>query len=273
MTGKKQKNKNEFQVLYNDLSKVTKYIISLEDRELFASAFKGSVIEIRQSLKMIKILKNRTTVEKKHEMMEAYEEGLRKDLIQRASRLIKLIEDLILPVTSIQNYIYYTKMQADLWRYRAEASNSSKREVSLVQDPNDPEYTEEINTNRKQEAIGNAEYLYKKARALDRYRINEIISEYAQLAKEENENITKRPLIDETRLGLSLNYAVFLYEVKNHKKKALRILKTEINDALDEYDKWDPEGEKQIKHQIELIQENINLWKENNVDTDSEEEN
>ena len=80
-------------------------------------------------------------------------------------------------------------------------------------------------------------------------------------------------MIDETRLGLSLNYAVFLYEVKNHKKKALRILKTEINDALDEYDKWDPEGEKQIKHQIELIQENINLWKENNVDTDSEEEN
>jgi hypothetical protein len=62
-----------------------------------------------------------------------------------------------------------------------------------------------------------------------------------------------RPLIDEIRLGLCLNYAVFLYEVKNHKKAALRILKQEIHDALDDYDKWDEEKIEQIKHQIELI--------------------
>lgn len=66
-----------------------------------ASAFKGSLLEIRQSLKMIKILKNRTTVEKNYEMMEAYEDGLRKDLIKKAKRLIKIIKYKILPFTSL----------------------------------------------------------------------------------------------------------------------------------------------------------------------------
>ena len=55
-------------------------------------------------------------------------------------------------------------------------------------------------------------------------------------------------------------------------KKAIRILKKEIQDALDDFEKWDKNEIEQIKQQIELIQENINLWKQK-VDTDSEEEN
>jgi hypothetical protein len=37
---------------------------------------------------MIKILKNRTTADNKIEMVEAYEDGLQKDLIAKALRLI-----------------------------------------------------------------------------------------------------------------------------------------------------------------------------------------
>jgi|TARA_B110000285_G_C14993573_1_gene547617 hypothetical protein len=51
-------------------------VISTELRQLIASAFKGSMIEIRESLKMIKILKNRTTADNKIDMIEAYENGL-----------------------------------------------------------------------------------------------------------------------------------------------------------------------------------------------------
>ena len=46
-------------------------------------------------------------------------------------------------------------------------------------------------------------------------------------------------VIDSLRLSLNLNYAVFLYEVKAEKKKALRILKKEIQEALDDFEKWD----------------------------------
>ena len=63
------------------------------------------------------------------------------------------------------------------------------------------------------------------------------------------------------KLSLNLNYAVFLKECKGQGKQGLRILKREIANALDDYDKWDDETPK-IKQQVELIQENINLWKE-----------
>jgi len=79
-------------------------------------------------------------------------------------------------------------------------------------------------------------------------------------------------VIDSLRLSLNLNYAIFLFEQKDEKKEALRILKKEIQDALDDFDKWNPAEVEEIKKQVELIQENINLWKED-VDTDSDEEN
>ena len=78
--------------------------------------------------------------------------------------------------------------------------------------------------NRKTHAIKMTEDKYEFARYLDKERIKDIIAEHAD--HEQGEDASKlRPLIDEIRLGLCLNYAVFLYEVKNHKKDALRILK------------------------------------------------
>lgn len=88
LTGKTQMHANQFKELYEALNRVTTYVITPQMKQLIAAAFKGRLSEIRESLKMIKILKNRTTVEKKHEMMEAYEEGLRKDLREKALDLI-----------------------------------------------------------------------------------------------------------------------------------------------------------------------------------------
>ena len=122
-------------------------------------------------------------------------------------------------------------MQGDFYRYKAEATSSG---------------------DDKNKAIEQSEEKYLKARAFDKMRIDKIINDNA----EDDDNSPQkenRYLIDEIRLGLCLNYAVFLYEVKNQKKDALRLLKVEIHDALDDYDKWDPEQMEQIKHQIELI--------------------
>ena len=55
------------------------------------------------------------------------------------------------------------------------------------------------------------------------------------------------------------------------RKKALRLLKREIQETLDDFDRWDQEQVEQIKNQVELIQENINIWKED-VDTDDSDE-
>ena len=74
---------------------------------------------------MIKILKKRTAVPKKHEMIVAYEEGLKKDLVSKANRLIKLIDDWIIQVASLKGEIFYLKMQGDFHRYISEAITES----------------------------------------------------------------------------------------------------------------------------------------------------
>lgn len=59
--------------------------------------------------------------------------------------------------------------------------------------------------------------------------------------------------IDTLRLSLQLNYAVFMYDIKNEKKQGLRNLKKLIQEALDDFEKWEKEELDMIKQQIELI--------------------
>jgi hypothetical protein len=49
------------------------------------------------------------------------------------------------------------------------------------------------------------------------------------------------------RLGLHLNYAIFLWEIKGEKKKGIRWLKREIAEALEDYDKWEESEIEEIK--------------------------
>lgn len=59
--------------------------------------------------------------------------------------------------------------------------------------------------------------------------------------------------IDTLRLSLQLNYAIFMYDIKNEKKHGLRNLKKLIQEALDDFEKWEKAEVDMIKSQIELI--------------------
>ena len=54
-------------------------------------------------------------------------------------------------------------------------------------------------------------------------------------------------------MSLFLNYSVFLFDILKEKKKALRLCKKEIQNALDDFDRWESDQFKQIKKQVELI--------------------
>jgi len=137
--------------------------------------------------------------------------------------------------------IFFNKLKADIFRYIAE--------VCIGEQAN--EYKEK------------AEQTYEEARMY--YKLLTELRIQHTKKDEDTKKTTDLDVIDSLRLSLNLNYAVFLYEVKQDKKskkKALRILKKEIQDALDDFEKWEPTQIEQIKQQVELIQENINLWKE-----------
>jgi len=64
------------------------------------------------------------------------------------------------------------------------------------------------------------------------------------------------------RLGLALNFSVFHYEVMNNKKQAIELGEAALSDALEKIDDVDEETFRDAKSIIELLKENLSLWKE-----------
>ena len=64
------------------------------------------------------------------------------------------------------------------------------------------------------------------------------------------------------RLGLALNYSVFYYEVMNDHKKACELGEKALTEALEKIDDVDEETFRDAKSIIELLKENLSLWKE-----------
>jgi hypothetical protein len=64
------------------------------------------------------------------------------------------------------------------------------------------------------------------------------------------------------KLGLALNYSVFFYELKNDSSKACTIAEEALNGARDEIDNMDNDEARDALSIIELLKENLDLWKE-----------
>ena len=64
------------------------------------------------------------------------------------------------------------------------------------------------------------------------------------------------------RLGLALNFSVFYFEVMNDHKKACELGETALQNALEKIDECDEETFRDAKSIIELLKENLSLWKE-----------
>ena len=64
------------------------------------------------------------------------------------------------------------------------------------------------------------------------------------------------------RLGLALNFSVFHYEVMQDVKKACELGDKALQDALDKLDDCDEETFRDAQSIIELLRENLALWKD-----------
>ena len=64
------------------------------------------------------------------------------------------------------------------------------------------------------------------------------------------------------RLGLALNFSVFYFEVMGDHKKACELGEHALQSALEKIDDCDEETFRDAKSIIELLKENLSLWKE-----------
>jgi hypothetical protein len=64
------------------------------------------------------------------------------------------------------------------------------------------------------------------------------------------------------KLGLALNFSVFHYEVMKNHSKACELADTALEQALEKIDELEEDDFRDAKSIIELLKENLTLWKE-----------
>ena len=68
------------------------------------------------------------------------------------------------------------------------------------------------------------------------------------------------------KLGLALNFSVFHYEVMKNHAKACELADSALQNALEKIDELEEEDFRDAKSIIELLKENLTLWKEEGED-------
>ena len=100
-------------------------------------------------------------------------------------------------------------------------------------------------------------------------QLMEEVKQNALKAYNEANQITLPPC-NPIKLGLALNFSVFHYEVMKNHKAACELADQALQDALDKIDELEEDDFRDAKSIIELLKENLTLWKEeegdNNID-------
>ena len=79
------------------------------------------------------------------------------------------------------------------------------------------------------------------------------------------------PACNPIKLGLALNFSVFYYEVMQDNKQACQLAETALQEAMNKIDDVDEETFRDAKSIIELLKENLTLWKEEEGDNNIED--
>jgi len=79
-------------------------------------------------------------------------------------------------------------------------------------------------------------------------------------------NGIKLPPCNPIKLGLALNFSVFHYEVMKNHKAACDLADQALQDALDKIDELEEDDFRDAKSIIELLKENLTLWREEEED-------
>ena len=121
----------------------------------------------------------------------------------------------------------------------------------------------------KSETSAEAKVFYMKMKAdyyryLAEFATGSIKDDHAKNAekayKQATEKATELAPTHPIRLGLALNFSVFLYEVQQKSKEACDLAKKAFDDAIAELDTLDEESYKDSTLIMQLLRDNLTLW-------------
>ena len=100
-------------------------------------------------------------------------------------------------------------------------------------------------------------------------KLAEVTEKALEFYTKANEAAKELPSYNSTRLGLSLNFSVFYYELKNDSKKACQLAQEALDGAKADIEQMDNDEARDAISIVELLKENLDLWKEAEEDGDN----
>ena len=165
-------------------------------------------------------------------------------------------------ITAIEQNPKYTKFSADLAQYKAEIETKLTADCKRIVDMIEKEVL-------KKACDGEAKAFFVKMVG-DYYRYisenakGDLLEEVKQKALKAYDEANKidLPPCNPIKLGLALNFSVFHYEVMKNHKAACELADKALQEALDKIDELEEDDFRDAKSIIELLKENLTLWKE-----------
>ena len=100
-------------------------------------------------------------------------------------------------------------------------------------------------------------------------KLAEVTEKALEFYTKANEAAKELPSYNSTRLGLSLNFSVFFYELKNDSKMACKLAQEALDGAKADIEQMDNDDARDAISIVELLKENLDLWKEAEEDGDN----
>ena len=196
-----------------------------EERNLLSVAYKNVVGARRSSWRIISSLEQKAEDEVKKSTAVDYRKRVEKELQEKCTEVLKLIEEHLLPraSSSAEPKVFYLKMKGDYLRYLVEI-------VSADDD----------NSKREREE--------KASLSRDAYS--------AAMSEAKKELSPTHPI----RLGLALNFSVFHYEIENKPNDACDLAKSAFDLAIAELDELKEDSYKDSTLIMQLLRDNLTLW-------------
>jgi 14-3-3 protein epsilon len=175
-------------------------------------------------------------------------------------------------VGAIEQNEKYAEYSSDCANYKkkigGELETQCKKVIDIVKEHSLPKATDDEAKTFYLKMIGDYfRYIAENASGDALKEATEGALEYYEQANQSSKNL--KPY-NSTKLGLALNYSVFYYEVKNDIPKACSLAEEALEAAKQNIDNMDNEDARDALSIVELLKENLSLWKEENEDDDGQ---
>mmetsp|Transcript_57220 Transcript_57220/g.147620 ORF Transcript_57220/g.147620 Transcript_57220/m.147620 type:complete len:229 (+) Transcript_57220:69-755(+) len=196
--------------------------LNSEERDMFSAAFKNSLTERRQAVRMAHFAAETESQDgRSHnaELALGYKSKVVAELQQICNKVLALLQERLVPSASdAETQCFFLKMQGDYYRYLAEFSEGEARGTVAE------------GANRAYSAgVQAAQHLLA---------------------------------VHPVRLGLCLNFSVFQHEVMRDTGAAISTARTAFEQAAEELDSTDPQYRNDAVMTMQLLQDNLSLWEQ-----------